>query len=75
MASEYLTVKEVAQMLRQKPRTIYEWCATRRIPHFKPRRVLLFDRVEIENWVRQFRREAENSLTSEDREIQRQVKE
>jgi excisionase family DNA binding protein len=74
MAAEYLTVKEVARMLRQKPRTIYQWVADRRIPHFKPGRVLLFDSVEIDNWIRQSRREAESPLTPEGGELQEKVK-
>jgi excisionase family DNA binding protein len=55
-------------LLRQRPRTIYQWVADRRIPHFKPGRVLFFDRAEIDNWVRQSRREAEHSLMPEGRD-------
>ena len=30
----YLTLKEVAELLRVKPRTIYAWVSDKRIPYF-----------------------------------------
>jgi excisionase family DNA binding protein len=63
--SNYLTVTEVAKLLRQKPRTIYAWVADRRIPHYKPGRALLFDPDEIDRWVKKHSREQERPLTPE----------
>jgi putative molybdopterin biosynthesis protein len=48
----FLTVEEVAEMLRLKPRTIYNMVSQRRIPFRKAGRQLLFDVGEIEEWTR-----------------------
>ena len=49
---QFLTVEEVAEMLRLKPRTIYNMVSQRRIPFRKAGRQLLFDVGEIEEWTR-----------------------
>ena len=49
---QFLTVEEVAEMLRLKPRTIYNMVSQRRIPFRKAGRQLLFDFGEIEEWTR-----------------------
>ena len=48
----FLTVEEVAEMLRVKPRTIYEMVAQVRIPYRKPpgSNILRFDLEEIVAW-------------------------
>lgn len=51
-APRYLTVEEVAAMLRCKPRTIYNMVSQRRIPFRKAGRHLLFDPQEIDAWTR-----------------------
>jgi excisionase family DNA binding protein len=51
-ALQFLTVGEVADMLRLKPRTIYNMVSQRRIPFRKAGRQLLFDVGEIEEWTR-----------------------
>jgi excisionase family DNA binding protein len=50
----YLTVKEVAQLLKIKPRTIYEMVAQNRIPYRKPAgsNILRFDLDEILLWLK-----------------------
>lgn len=50
----YLTVPEVAALLRVKPRTIYEMVAQKRIPFRKPpgSNILRFDRDEIVAWLK-----------------------
>jgi len=48
----FLTVEEVAKLLRVKPRTIHYWVAERRIPFRKAGRFTLFDRDEVINWTR-----------------------
>ena len=47
----FLTVEEVAQMLRCKVRTIYNMVSRKRIPFRKAGRLLLFDSREIEEWT------------------------
>jgi putative molybdopterin biosynthesis protein len=49
---QFLTVEEVAEMLRLKPRTIYNMVSQRCIPFRKAGRQLLFDVGEIEEWTR-----------------------
>jgi putative molybdopterin biosynthesis protein len=51
-APRFLTVGEIAEMLRLKPRTIYNMVSQRRIPFRKAGRQLLFDVGEIEEWTR-----------------------
>ncbi|MEE8186795.1 MAG: helix-turn-helix domain-containing protein [Nitrososphaerales archaeon] len=48
---EFLTVREVATLLRKKERTIREWCYSRRVPHYKLGKTLLFRYEEILEWV------------------------
>ena len=47
----FLTVLEVAELLRLKPRTIYEMVAQGRIPHRRAGRVLIFELNEILSWT------------------------
>ena len=46
-----LTVKEAADFLAVKPRTIYAWVQQRRIPFRRAGRLLRFDRVELSKWA------------------------
>ena len=51
---QFLTVAEVAALLKVKPRTIYEMVAQNRIPYRKPpgSNILRFDLDEILEWTR-----------------------
>lgn len=49
--SEYLTTKEVADLLRLKERKVYDLAAKGEIPCVKATGKLLFPRVEIESWI------------------------
>jgi len=51
---QLLKVPEVAQLLKVKPRTIYEMVAQHRIPYRKPpgTNILRFDLDEILAWTR-----------------------
>lgn len=50
----FLKVSEVAELLKVKPRTIYEMVAQNRIPYRKPpgSNILRFDLEEILEWTR-----------------------
>ena len=52
---QLLKVAEVAELLKVKPRTIYEMVAQDRIPYRKPpgSNILRFDLEEILEWTRQ----------------------
>ena len=51
---QFLKVAEVAELLKLKPRTIYEMVAQDRIPYRKPpgTNILRFDLEEILEWTR-----------------------
>ena len=51
---QFLKVAEVAELLKVKPRTIYEMVAQDRIPYRKPpgTNILRFDLEEILEWTR-----------------------
>jgi len=51
---QFLKVAEVAELLKVKPRTIYEMVARGRIPYRKPpgSNILRFDLEEILEWTR-----------------------
>jgi excisionase family DNA binding protein len=53
-APQFLKVAEVAELLKVKPRTIYEMVAQNRIPYRKPpgSNILRFDLEEILEWTR-----------------------
>jgi excisionase family DNA binding protein len=53
-APQFLKVAEVAELLKVKPRTIYEMVAQDRIPYRKPpgSNILRFDLEEILEWTR-----------------------
>ena len=46
----YLTLKEVAQLLKVKPRTIYAWVSDKRIPYERKGSLLRFRLDAILAW-------------------------
>jgi putative molybdopterin biosynthesis protein len=46
----YLTLKEVAELLRVKPRTIYAWVSDKRIPYERKGSLLRFRLDAIVAW-------------------------
>ena len=48
----YLTVSEVAELLRIRPRTVYQMVSQGRIPYRKAGRQLLFETSEIDRWTK-----------------------
>lgn len=51
MSDSLLTVPEVAEYLRVKPRTVYQWVWRRRIPFLKAGSTVRFRRAEIDEWL------------------------
>jgi excisionase family DNA binding protein len=49
---QYLTVDEVATMLRRRPSTIYQLVHKKKIPFRKCGRQLLFEAREIDQWTK-----------------------
>ncbi len=50
---QFLTINEVAAMLRCKPRSIYQMVSERRIPFRKAGKILLFEAGEIDRWTQE----------------------
>jgi len=46
----YLTLKEVAELLRVKPRTIYAWVSDKRIPYERKGGLLRFRLDAVVGW-------------------------
>jgi len=51
--TKYLTAKEATKFLNMPIATLYGLTSRREIPHFKRGSVLLFDRAELDAWMRQ----------------------
>lgn len=47
-----MTVEEVAEYLRIRPTTVYEWAKSGKIPAVKMGRLWRFESEEIEAWVK-----------------------
>ena len=52
---QLMTVEDVAEYLRVKPSTVYEWASSSKLPGVKVGRLWRFERSEIEKWVRENR--------------------
>ena len=48
---QFLTVEEVAELLRVSPRSIYDWVSQRQIPFHKAGRRTIFLLDEILEWT------------------------
>ena len=46
----YLTLKDVAELLKVKPRTVYAWVSDRRIPYERKGGLLRFRLDEVVAW-------------------------
>jgi excisionase family DNA binding protein len=51
--SEYFTVKEASQYLKRSPGAIRNLVLRRKIPFRKPSGRLIFDKNEIDKWVKE----------------------
>lgn len=61
--SKYLTVDEIADMLRVKRQTIYVWITKRQIPSISLGGRTLFDEAEISRWISAKNRKPINNNT------------
>jgi excisionase family DNA binding protein len=46
-----MTVKELSDFLRVKPKTLYQWTESKKIPFLKLNGALRFDLDEIQQWM------------------------
>jgi len=56
MDRRYLGIEEASQYLGLTKGTLYVWVCQRRIPYLKIGKLLKFDIIEIENWLKDKRR-------------------
>ncbi len=49
--AEFLTVREVARLLRVRESTIYTWAGTGALPSVRVGRLLRFQPDEIQTWI------------------------
>ena len=48
---DFLTIEEVAEILRVSRATIYRECRNKNIPYFKVAGAIRFDRTDIAAWI------------------------
>ncbi|CAG0955488.1 hypothetical protein METP3_00468 [Methanosarcinales archaeon] len=48
---QYLTVKQVSELLQLSPSTVYSWAESGKIPSYKINGSIRFSREEIEEWI------------------------
>lgn len=58
---ELLTVKELSELLKISPRTLYDWTHTEFIPHCKFGKVVRFSVSDIEKWLQKRKRKGRGS--------------
>jgi|YNPBryunderm2012_1023409.scaffolds.fasta_scaffold89304_1 excisionase family DNA binding protein len=63
---KFLTIEEVAELLRLKPSTVYKLTARRAIPFLRlsdgTKGKILFDPAELEAWLQSKRKRAINNI-------------
>jgi excisionase family DNA binding protein len=57
MVQEFLNIHEVSQYLGIKPGTLYAMAESRAIPHYKIGRLVRFRKSEIDEWMRENKRD------------------
>ena len=62
MNKEFLTIKELAEYISVKPKTLYHWAQHGKIPAYKLNGVLLFDLAEIVRLIRKGLIQPKNSF-------------
>lgn len=56
-----MTIKELSELLKVKPKTLYQWAELRQIPHVKMNGALRFDLEDIQKWVESHCKKSANS--------------
>lgn len=65
---ELLKLQEAAAYVRLQPRTLRKLAAEKKIPHIKPTKILLFDKVDLDNWLLSRRIEIKDVGADENRD-------
>ncbi len=48
-----LTIQQASQVTGISPTTLYKWVSHRKIPHIKMGRLVKFDPLKLEEWIKQ----------------------
>lgn len=57
MTKRIFTVKELSDAINIKKSTLYLWVSQQKIPHIKLGKKVLFDSIEIEQWMQEHKRQ------------------
>jgi len=57
---QIVTIKELSEFLKVKPKTLYQWAELKQIPCLKLNGSLRFDLNDIQKWVCDCKRQPEN---------------
>jgi excisionase family DNA binding protein len=49
---QIVTIKELSELLKVKPKTLYQWAELRQIPHVKMNGALRFEMDDIIEWLK-----------------------
>jgi excisionase family DNA binding protein len=55
-----LTISELSELLKVKPKTLYQWAELGQVPSIKLNGVLRFDLDDIASWVSACKKEADS---------------
>jgi len=58
ISSRLINIDELSLMLGVAKNTLYDWCAIRKIPHYKLGKLTKFKTEEIELWLAENKRSA-----------------
>jgi len=58
-----MRIDQLAQKINVKPKTIYDWVHRRQIPYLKLGRLLRFDPIEIDKWIKKRSRAPINRIS------------
>ena len=64
-SAEYLTPKELSELLKISLHTVYKWTHFEYVPHVKLGKMLRFERGQIERWVNRRSRKGRGSYRLE----------
>jgi excisionase family DNA binding protein len=61
MLINILTTKQLSEILKVKPKTLYQWAALGQIPSIKLNGALRFDLTDIQAWIKNCKKEPHSS--------------
>ena len=62
---KFLNVEEAAIYLKISKSHLYKLTMNRRIPYYKPSKIILFKKSELDDWIKRFRVQTEEEIDKE----------